>query len=246
MTTTTNNNGRLGNQIIRNQAVSFIAKKHDLNVNYSNYHLISYQLGIDLFNSGTQIYSHTNELNELNYFDIYNADNITYNLNPNNSFFQTKEIFNMIYNYLHSDIIKSNIIEKNQFKERYNNNNDLFIHIRLDDVIYFNPGIDYYLKSIEYIKELKNFDNIYISSDSPTHDIIKKIIEEYPHANLINTNEIETIQFGSTCKNIILSHGSFSAIIGSLSFYSNVYYPKIDKNKTWHGDIFSIESWTEL
>jgi hypothetical protein len=246
MTTTTNTNGRLGNQIIRNLAVSFIAKKHNLNVNYSSYYLISNQLGIDLFNLGTQIYSDTRELNELNYFDIYNADNITYNLNPNNSFFQTKEIFNMIYNYLHSDIIKSNIIEKNKFKERYNNNNDLFIHIRLGDIAHFNPGIDYYLKSIKYVKEFKNFDNIYISSDTPTHDIIKKIIEEYPNVNLINYNEIETIQFGSTCKNIILSHGSFSAIIGSLSFYSNVYYPKFQKDKQWHGDIFSIKDWTEL
>ena len=47
---------------------------------------------------------------------------------------------------------------------------------------------------------------------------------------LLHYNEIDTIQFGSTCKNIILSHGSFSAMIGNLSFYSNIYYPKIDKN----------------
>ena len=243
MTTTTDTNGRLCNQIIRNLAVSFIAKKHNLNVKYSNYYLISSQLGIDLFTSGTQIYS---DINELNYFDIYNTDNITYNLNPNNSFFQTKEIFNIIYNYLHSDIIKSNIIKINKFKERYNNNNDLFIHIRLGDIAHFNPGIDYYLKSIKYIKEFSNFDNIYISSDTLTHDIIKKIVEEYPYTNLIHYNEIETIQFGSTCKYIILSHGSFSSIIGCLSFYSNIYYPKIEKDKQWHGDIFSIKNWTEL
>ena len=49
MTTTTYNNGRLCNQIIRNLAVSFIAKKHNLNVNYANYDLISSQLVIDLF-----------------------------------------------------------------------------------------------------------------------------------------------------------------------------------------------------
>jgi hypothetical protein len=244
--TTTDTNGRLCNQIIRNLAVSFIAIKHNLNVKYSNYYLISNQLGIDLFTLGTQIYSDINELNEYNYFDILNADNITYNLNPNNSFFQTKEIFNMIYNYLHNDIIKSNIIKINKFKERYRYNNDLFIHIRLGDVAHYNPGIDYYLNSIKYIKELSNFDNIYISSDTLTHDIIKKIVEKYPYTNLIDYNEIETIQFGSTCKNIILSHGSFSSIIGCLSFYSNIYYPKNDKNKQWYGDIYSIKSWTEL
>ena len=248
MTTTTDTNGRLCNQIIRNLAVSFIAEKHNLNVTYSNYYLISSQLGINLFNTGTQIYSDMKELNDSNFFDIYNTDNITYNLNPNHNWFQIKEIINMIYDYLHSNIIKSNIIEKNKFKERYNNNNnDLFIHIRLGDIAHFNPGVDYYLKAIKYIKELTNFDHIYITTDTLTHDIIKKIIEEYPQANLIDYNEVETIQFGSTCKNIILSHGSFSAIIGILSFYSNVYYPKIEKDKIWYGvDMFSIKGWTEL
>jgi len=142
----------------------------------------------------------------------------------------------MMRDYLHSDNIKSNIIEKNKFKERYNNN--IFIHIRLGDIAHNNPGLNYYLRAIKYIKELNNFDNIYIASDTLTHDIIKKIIEEYPNVNLINYYEIETIQFGSTCKNIILSHGSF---------YSNVYYSKIEKDKQWYGDTFSsIKSWTEL
>ena len=113
-------------------------------------------------------------------------------------------------------------------------------------MIHNNPGLDYYLRAIKYIKELNNFDNIYIASDTFTHDIIKKIIEEYPDANLFDYNEIETIQFGSTCKNIILSHGSFSATIGYLSFYSNVYYPKIEKEKRWYGDMVLIKSWTEL
>ena len=41
-------------------------------------------------------------------------------------------------------------------------------------------------------------------------------------------NEIETIQFASTCKNVVLSHGTYSGIIGYLSFYSNVYYCKVN------------------
>lgn len=87
---------------------------------------------------------------------------------------------------------------------------------------------------------------IFITSDTITHYIIKKIIEKYPQINLINYNEIETIQFGSTCKNIILSQGTFSAIIGYLGFYSNIYYPKIEKDKQWHGNLFGIKNWTEL
>ena len=36
MTSTTGYNGRLGNQIIRNLAVSLIAEKHNLKVDYYN------------------------------------------------------------------------------------------------------------------------------------------------------------------------------------------------------------------
>jgi hypothetical protein len=239
MTTTTGNNGRLGNQIIRNLAVSLIAEKHNIYVNYFNSNLIT-ELGIILI-SGNNKYNDVIELNENNYFDIYNSNNLNYNLDPNNNFFQTKEITNKIYNYLHS--IKSTIIEKNVFKERYNNNNDLFIHIRLGDIAHFNPGIDYYLN---VIKKINNYNFIYISTDDQNHDIIKKIIEKYPNSYLSNMDEIRTFQFGSTCKNIILSHGSFSAIIGYLAFYSNIYYPKYDENKKWYGDMFSINNWIEL
>lgn len=44
----------------------------------------------------------------------------------------------------------------------------------------------------------------------------------------------------------ILSHGSFSAVIGYLSFFSNVYYPEYELNKIWYGDMFSIDNWIKL
>jgi hypothetical protein len=244
MIATTSTNGRLGNQIIRNLAVSLIAKKHDIKVDYSSHDLIT-KLGIDLF-SGTNIYNYTNELNDNNYFSILNCDNLNYGLNPNASYFQTKEITNFLYEYLNSDLVKSSIIGKNMFNERYNNNNDLFVHVRLTDAAQWNVGIDYYLNTIESIK----FDNLYISSDDLNHGIIKKILELYPNANLINNDEIKTIQFGSTCKHVLLSHGSFSAVIGYLSFFSNVHYPEYNHPgridyamNIWYGDMFSIDKW---
>ena len=234
--TTTENNGRLGNQIIRNLAVSLIAEKYDLKVNYCNKDIIE-KLGIELF-TGNNVYNTTEILNDSNYFSIYNCENLNYNLNPNNNFFQTNEITNFLYLYLNN--IKSNIIEKNDFKSRYNENNDLFIHVRLTDVSHLNPGIYYYTKTIELMN--LNFDNIYISTDDESHSIIKTLLQ-YPKSTLIKYDEINTIHFASTCKNIILSHGSFSAIIGYLSFFSNVYYPEYEENKIWYGDIFSINSW---
>jgi hypothetical protein len=232
--------GRLCNQIIRNLAVCLLAKKYDLNVDYTNKDLIN-KLGIELF-SGSRIHKKTIQLTDNNYFTIYNSNNLNCNLDPNNDFFQTREITNFLYNYLHTDKIMSNIIITNQFKERYNTNNDLYIHVRLTDAEQWNPGITYYINSINNV----NFDNIYISSDDINHKIIIKLKELYPSLQLIKLDEISTIQFASTCKHIILSHGSFSAVIGYLSFFSNIYYPEYDLNKMWYGDMFSIENWVKL
>ena len=68
------------------------------------------------------------------------------------------------------------------------------------------------------------YDNIYIGSDDFNHSVIQKIKSVYPKVIFIEKDPVETIQFGSTCKNIILSHGSFSAIIGYLGFFSNIYF----------------------
>lgn len=240
MTSTTGNNGRLGNQIIRNLAVSLLAEKHNLIVNYFNKDLIN-KLGIELF-SGDNTYNITEDLTDDNYFNIYNCDNINYNLNPNQNYFQTKEISIFLHNYLHTDKIKSNIIANNQFKERYNKNNDLFIHVRLSDVAYLNPGISYYINAIKLI----NYDNLYISTDEKNNNIIIELLESYPSAKLVEYDEINTFQFASTCKHIVLSHGSFSAMIGYLSFFSNIYYPEYELNKIWYGDMFSINNWIKL
>jgi hypothetical protein len=232
--------GRLGNQLIRNLAVSLIAEKHNLCVNYCNNQLIC-ELGIYLF-SGANNFNNTSVLNDDNYFSVYNCTNLTHNLDPNNihnCFFQKKEIIDLIYNYLHTDKIKLNIINKNPFKIRYNTNNDIHIHIRLTDALQWNPGINYYMNAIKSIE----YDNLYISTDDNTHDIIKQIINSYPNATILNYNEILTIQFASTCKNIILSHGSFSAIIGYLSFFSKINYPEYEQGKIWYGDLFSINNW---
>jgi hypothetical protein len=240
MTSTCGNNGRLGNQIIRNLAVSLLAEKHNLAVNYYNKDLIS-KIGIELF-SGSKSYTNIQELTDDNYFTIYNCDDLSYNLQPNKEYFQTKDITNLIYNYLHTDKIRSKIIENNPFKDRYHKNNDLFVHIRLTDVAHLNPGITYYINAIKNIA----FDDLYISTDDKNNSIIYEIIQLYPSAKLIECNEITTFQFGSTCKHIVLSHGSFSATIGYLSFFSNVYYPEYESGKIWYGDMFSINNWVKL
>ena len=77
------------------------------------------------------------------------------------------------------------------------------------------------------------YDYIYIGSDNLNDDLIKKIKALYTNIILVDKNPIETIQFGSTCKNIILSHGSFSALIGYLGFFSNVYFMNTKPKNNW-------------
>jgi hypothetical protein len=237
--TTTLKNGRLCNQIIRNLAVSIVATKHDLFVSYYNYDLIVL-LGIHLF-CGVCNYNDYVDLTDDNYMNILTTETpLCKNLNPNKNYFQTKAITNILFQYLRSTN-KQQIMNVNPFSNRYDNNDDLFIHIRLTDVERFNPGLNYYLYALSTI----SFQTCYIASDNLQHSIICEILKKYPGVVLVDKDEIQTIQFGSTCKYVVLSHGSFSAVIGYLSFFSNVYYPDYGKNM-WFGDMFSVPGFQVL
>lgn len=221
MSFTTTKNGRLCNQIIRNLALSLIAEKNNLYVEYSNFDEINNKLGIILF-VGKNKYQETKDIKNNNYMEYFQSKtDIKCNLNFMHDFFQNKEITNILYNHL--QLNKQHIMDKNPYNLRYKNNNDVFLHIRLTDTKHFNPGTKYYEKCLRIITN--EYDNIYISSDDFNHILIKNLKKKYPKIIFIEKDPINTIQFGSTCKYIILSHGSFSAVIGYLSFFSTIYYP---------------------
>ena len=230
MSKTTTSNGRLCNQVIRNLALSILAEKYDLYVEYSNYDNINNKLGIELF-IGNQKYDKTVRINDNNYMNYFNNDiKNDANFEFMRNYFQTEEITTILHKHLTNKM--KNIIDKNPYKERYINNNDVFLHIRLGHdpegpAKRFNVGIDYYIHCINSLK----YDNIYIGSDNFNDELIKKLKTLYPSIIFIEKNPIETIQFGSTCKNIILSHGSFSAVIGYLGFFSNVFF--MNKEPKW-------------
>jgi len=236
--------GRFGNHFIRDMAISLLAKKHNLHVTYCSHDLIT-GMGIELF-CGTMIYPTTEIMTDHAYFKYYNADKITCNLNPNNnySYLQVKEIIDLIYDELRRDTVKSKIMAHNRFKDRYNQNNDLYVHVRLGDGIHLSPGLKYYINAI---RNVANYDKLYISTETPDHEYIQTLLKEFPGAELVPYQEVETIQFASTCKHIILSHGSFSAVIGYLAFFTeNVYFPEFEKGKMWYGALFFIPSWKKL
>jgi len=233
--------GRLCNQIIRNVAVSLIAEKHNLHVSYSSYDRIS-RLGIPLY-IGSNRYDSSVDVYNNSYFDILSRESLPHNINANNDFFQTKDITNHLYTWFRAETTIRSIIHANPFKDRYKQNNDCFIHIRLGDVAHLNPGLTYYINAI---KALPTIDTIYVGTDSPEHSILVSLKELYPNLQILSYDEVETIQFASTCKNVILSHGSYSAVIGYISIFSDIYYPMYESNKMWHGDIFSIPDWNRV
>ena len=76
------------------------------------------------------------------------------------------------------------------------------------------------------------------------HLLILQINKKY-NLKIIDYNEVDTIMFGSTCKHILLTGGSFSYIIGLFGFFSDVYYLKGFDN--WYpSELFSIDKWMEI
>ena len=240
MTKTTAHYGRFANQVIRNLAVSFIARRHDLFVRYSSADQIA-QIGIHL-HVGTKLFETTLPLTDENYFDVLLSDSLRSNLNPNNNFFQTKAICNMIFDHLREEPGRSRIVLANPFRERYGANNDAGVHVRLTDAAKVNPGPQYYIDTLASI----SFDRLYIATDEPDHTTVRDLFHRWPQAELVTHDHIRTIQFMSTCKYLVLSGGSYSALIGYLGPQSQVYHPAYHLTKLWHGDMFSIPGWRSV
>ena len=235
--------GRLCNHIIRAHAAHFLAKKGNIRFCYGEYMSDMVRLGIILFTDGEDATSnYTVEYNETTFFRSIVSDHIPvrYNINLNTCYCQTREFSNYLYQYYRLLENQMPIIRANPYNRRYRCNNDVFIHVRLGDVESYNPGYSYYDTCLRAI----SFENGYLASDSLDHEICQKLIQTYS-LRIVDTKEVDTIQFGSTCRHIVLSGGTFSYIIGLFAFYSTVYYP--DDIGLWYPpELFSIPDWNKV
>ena len=237
--------GRFGNQFLVSMALHFISKTNNTYCEYLEYDNLT-KLGIELF-IGEKKHNTTIQLLDNNF---YNLLHIPINCNVsiiNNMWCQTKDFALYLYTYFNQEEQKNKIINANKYYTQQSNvvNTMVFIHIRLGDISNSNwiHPIEYYENAILKILEKNNKLKIYISSDSIEHEICQKLIKKY-NIEVFNSDIVDTIMFASTCKYIILSSGTFSWMIGLLSYFSEIYYPKI-KN-IWHGDIFVFNTWKEI
>lgn len=222
--------GRLGNQIVMQLAASIIAEKHNLYIEYENCDAIK-AVGIKLF-VGEVRHDKNVVLTDHNYMDILNADEIDHNISINNSYFQTKLNSDIIHAYLNTSEKRLDVMNRNMYKNRYDNNNDVFVHVRLGDVHRWNPGFEYYDGILKKIPS----GTIYVATDTNNHEIIVRLAKKYKNMRLMGPDLGTIFKLGSTCKHVILSYGTFSAMIGYMAYYSRVYYRASDPNYRWDHD----------
>lgn len=216
-------NGRFGNLLFINFIMHIVSKKFNYK---AEYHSISecQQLGFkyhdgELTNYNMRQYS-DNSIVEL----ISGSDNIDHGV----SFCGYGQINDIVIKYRR----ELNSIINKDFETR----DGVFVHVRLDDAIEFNPGIHYYTTVLKKINAVSGF----ISSDTPNHPLVLQLINEF-NLTLHDASTIETLNFAKKFTTLVLSGGTYSWWIGALSNASKIYYPK--QTKIWHGDIFVFPEW---
>jgi len=242
MTTTLHSPGRLGNQIFRNIITSEIAKQNDLKVvEYGMFNQIQ-RLGIKLYTTGTNIYNDEVKITDdtcMKY--IHGEEHVNCNINTCDNYFQTPDTARYVYQYLTTYEQKTHIMENNIYKERYDSNEDLFIHLRLGDAVFLHPNMSYFDEAISKCV----YSTGYLSTENYSHPFCQELMKKYKLRPLPSfMDEVHTIMFASTCRNIILCTGTYSWVIGVLGYFSKVIYPEMIE--AWTGDIYVIPEWIEI
>lgn len=100
----------------------------------------------------------------------------------------------------------------------------VFIHVRLGDALRNKNWVlsfDYYIHALSKLPVQTG----YVSSDTPDHPIVKKILSTFPEIKLYKENFMDTLQFGSSFQYKVLGLGTYSWLIGFLGTSDKVICP---------------------
>ena len=212
--------GRLGNRMLINTCASILSQKYDLKVEE---YVETPGITLNYCMSGRMLDMVKVRDEEL--LDL--TEPIKTGLDLGECYFQVGDFLSSIWNELTGFIPKAT-----ESKE------GAFIHVRLGDVAHLSPPFSYYEECIKRSGATTGL----VSSDSLTHDTVKKI-EEMGFA-VFDRDPAETMLEAAKYHTLILSKGTFSWWIGMMSNASQIYYP-VDSH-TWHGNIFEVTNWTPI
>lgn len=226
--------GRTGNHILMYLMAQYIANKYDLvfDLKFDGYEELNELFDVSVY-SGKKIHSTEYEVTDENVIQFLDQTEIEQNI-ALNGFFQSPLI-------LGNSNIKQNY-KKYIRPKTIQTDHDLYVHIRLGDILgRHSLPYEYYRESILKVK----FSSGIISSDTPDHFIVQKLVEEF-NLDILSASPISSIHYGSQCSNMVLSAGTFSFLSAFFSNNSNVFY--IDNTtmfqkfgiNAWGPDIFSI------
>ena len=144
--------------------------------------------------------------------------------------------------------IKKLIKYKSQIFRDVKEQDGIIIHLRLGDLLNAKWAKFDVITILEYIeKALLRVDKIdgYITTDSPDHNITTHLINKY-NLKLYENDPEETILFGSSFKNKILTTGTFSWFIGFLGSQHNVIYPEPNTAFGYNAPAFKPTHWNMI
>lgn len=216
--------GRLGNVLLQNTGISLLAKKFNYKVYAYPRFEETHEVGIIMYSGSIENYNFKN-YDDSNLMELMSCETLDHGIKYT-GYFQNLNFLETYKNDLKSLIQPRNVLDIDK--------KNVFIHVRLDDAVFANPGIEYYEKALSQI----NFNEIYISSDSPESSLVQTLIDKYK-MKLYNHNPATTITFAKNFNNLILSNGTFSWWIAFLSKAENIFYPELkNSGRMFHPDIY--------
>lgn len=247
--------GRLGNKLFQNLAVSLLAQKYNVRACFS-YEAECSQLGLRLA-SGTRP---SNEGASAVLVDESNLEALLYShssladqrlvLSLTKAYYQVPWFAQMLHDKTLPGMSEG-LLRANPWQDRFGHNDDTFLHVRLGDTeAWKRRRAEDYAAAIA-VNLLRSPDNhVFIASDSPRHPTVQALASQFNATILEKFGPVETMQFGSTARHIVLSDGTFSWWIGVLADVMSQALgapaPSIiwlRDEDDWHGDIFVFPAW---
>jgi hypothetical protein len=249
--------GRLGNKLFQNLAVSLLALKYNVRACFS-YEAECSQLGLRLA-SGTRP---SNEGANAVLVDESNLEALLFSHSSLGdqrlvlSFTGPKIYYQVPWfaQMLHDKTLpgmSEGLLHANPWHDRIGNNHDTFVHVRLGDREAGNRRrAEDYTAAITAKLPRSPGNEVFIASDSPRHPTVLALALQFNATILEKLGPVETMQFGSTARHIVLSDGTFSWWIGVLADVMSQALgapaPSIiwlRDEDDWHGDIFVFPEW---